>query len=339
MVHEHRRITIVDIAKTLGISPKSVSFGLNDTGRLSSELRQKIKETAQRLGYRPNLAAKRLVTHGSYLIGALLPYTQASFTGKILDGLEAVMQREEIGLMLGNGGEDPAGVERGVKQMLQYGVSGLLIMPLVTNWKVYADLLADVDFPVVQIMNPQPQIGSHYVEVNNVLAANEAVQHLLRLGHKRIGFISCEHGDISMAQRTLGYRMAMEQSGLPFMPEWIEEIGCIDDSHDSICHLLDRCPELTALFCVCDKVALEALKILRERNINVPRDFSVMGFDDMDFASQQVVFPMTTVKQPQTQIGQIAGEMLLALLRGESVHSVSMGCEIVERKTTAPLVV
>lgn len=253
MVRENKRVTIVDIARSLGVSPKAVSFGLNDTGRLSEELRQRIKAKAREMNYRPNLAARRLVTQSSYLVGALLPYTRASFVGQILDRLEEVTQREEIGLLLGNGGKDPEGVRRGIRQVFEYGVSGLVIMPTYENNQVYIECLSNVDFPVVQLMNPLSEIGGNYVEVNNIMASAQAVQYLLELGHRRIGFISHNSQDISMKHRDAGYRMAMAGAGISVNPKWVEEATSEFENGYRAAHvLLERAPEITAVFCASD---------------------------------------------------------------------------------------
>ncbi len=339
MVHESKRVTIVDIARRLGISPKAVSFGLNDTGRLSDALRQRIKAMAKELGYRPNLAARRLVTGGSYLVGAMLPYTQASFTGRLLDGIEVVVQREGIGLLLGNGGTEPSGVERSIRQMLEYGVSGLVVMPLSVNWQMYAKYLADVRLPVVQMMNPQPELGHSYVEVNNIAASCDAVDYLIGLGHKKIGFVSQNDGDVSLAQRTIGYRMALEKAGIPLNPDWMENvINGADKKHtqEALTRLLDRVPDLTALFCVTDYIAVEALGILLDRGVKVPEEFSLIGFDGMDIATEQVLLPITTMAQPQDQIGLVAGSMLLDMISGKPGNGISLNCKLVVGATTAP---
>ena len=263
----------------------------------------------------------------------------ASFTGRLLDGIEVVVQREGIGLLLGNGGTDPAGVERSVMQMLEYGVSGLVIMPLAVNWEIYAKHLSNAKFPVVQMMNPKPELGHSYVEVNNVAASRDAVNYLIGLGHKRIGFISQNDGDVSLAQRTTGYKIALENADIPLNPAWMENVmngGGRKHIQDALKRLLDRAPELTALFCVADNVAVEALRILLERGVKVPEDFSLIGFDGMDIAKEQVLLPITTMAQPQDQIGLVAGNMLLDMISGKPGNGISLNCELVEGATTAP---
>ena len=339
MVQEKRRVTIVDIARKLGISAKSVSFGLNDCGRLSDKLRIRIKEVANEMGYRPNLAARRLVTHGSYLVGALLPYAQASFIGKLLDGIQSSTQREGIGLLLGNGGGTHEEIERSIRQMFSYGVSGLVVMPTHFCWEVYARDLHIDGLPVVQMMNPRMEIGNNYVEVNNVKASAEATGHLLALGHRNIGFVGINADDHSVRQRTTGYKMAMENYGIQVKPEWMEDVNFgmgKEELRTRISNLLDRAPELTSLFCVTDHIAVNVLHVLLQRGVKIPEEFSLIGFDGMDIASEQAIYPITTMVQPQEQIGRLAGNMLLEMIAGHNGGGISLNCDLQPGATTAP---
>lgn len=336
MVKDHNRITIVDIARQLNISAKSVSMGLNGTGRISSELRQRIHETARELNYRPNLAAKRLVTKQSYLIGVILPCVHNSFISHILAGIEEVAQREGIGVLLGYGSTDHATVEASVQKMLGYGVSGVIVMPLAANWQVYAEYLGRANLPVVQLMCHYPEISANYVEVNSIMASSMAVNHLIGLGHRNIGYISHEGDDLSMNQRSIGYKLALEAAGIDYRPGYVENsFHGAPEAYDATKTLLRRAPEITAVFAGSDYAAVGVLRAVLETGRRIPEDFSVIGFDDLEFSGMQAVLPLTTMAQPQDKIGTMGGELLLELMKGKGGNGISLSCELKVRATTA----
>ena len=283
MVRKNSTVTLKDIAQELGLSVKAVSTGLNGTGRLSPETRKKIQEAARRMGYTPNVAARSLVTHRSSFIGVLVPYLNSSFFGNIIAGIEEVAGEHDFTLLLDSLDCDENRQRRVLSRLMQRNVDGIILYPQ-RHQLGLAESLKAIGVPVIQVMNHFAEFGEYAVMVDNLTGGREATEHLIGLGHRKIGFIG----------------------------------------HD------DESPELVARHRGFDAAMRAALELGRR----IPEELAIIGFDDLEIAARQMVYPLSTMAQPKERIGQLAARMMLDLFAGKTVESQLLNAPLVVRKTT-----
>lgn len=334
MVKYNGQTTLKDIALRLGLSVKAVSMGINGTGRLGKETRERILAAAREMNYVPNVAARGLVNKRSYLVGVILPYMNTSFFGSIIAGIERIAQEHDISILLGNSNGSPEAERRAFERILQRKVDGIIVYPREELRDFYAGVAAEV--PMVQVMNRLPGLGDHYVLVDNLGGARRAVRHLVERGHRRIGIITHDGESGETRLRRAGYEEAMREAGIKVEPHWIADAPLaehIDGGEKAMRKLLSRAPALTAVFAASDYAALGALKVALEAGKVIPDQFAVVGFDDLDVAAQQLLYPLTTVSQPKEQIGILAGQLMMDVIGGGDARSQILDAPLTIRRT------
>jgi DNA-binding LacI/PurR family transcriptional regulator len=171
--------------------------------------------------------------------------------------------------------------------------------------------------------------------IENLDASREATEHLIGLGHRRIGYVGDRYGHHSDAERFAGYREALQKAGLPFVPELVAHgDGKAEGGAPAMSRLLALASPPTAVFCYNDVTALGVLHAIHVRGLRVPADISIVGFDDLFFAPYTQP-PLTTVRQPRKKMGQMAFESLLKLMSGEDPAEIKVPAELVVRESTA----
>ncbi|WP_051469358.1 LacI family DNA-binding transcriptional regulator [Chelativorans sp. J32] len=332
------RARIKDIAAELGLSPATVSRALSDSGLVAEPTRSRVREAAQRLNYRPNVSARNLRTQRSMAVLMVVRDIGNPFYLDIVKGVEAAAREAGYSVLMGNT-ENNAEREVEYFDMLRDGHADGMI--LITGKLPDAESLPEAlhDLPVVVALEPIEESGLPHVMIDNIGAAREAVEHLIKLGHKRIAHIA---GPIPEAMATLrreGYRRAMQGAGLELRADY-EVIGDYQlPSGERHCRQLFSLSEPpTAIFVANDEMAFGAINELRRMSVSVPEEVSIVGFDDI-FLSQAFYPPLTTVSQPRTAIGREAMRLLLEVMHGES-HTgeiIMMPTTFQTRASTAPL--
>lgn len=333
-----RKTTIKDIALKAGVSPRSVSYAINDTGRISKRTREKILRIAEEMNYKPNIMAKGLVNQKTYLIGVVLPYLKTSFFTDIISGIEEKSQMDGYDIILGNSSSTLESEKGAIQRMVNRHVDGIICCPDPRYFEFYKELL-ETGIPIIQIMTHVKGIAVNSLLVDDELGGEQATQHLLELGHSKIGFISYNEDYYREIQlRKQGYHKALINHGISLDLDRFEE-SCdlsIKDSYEAGKLLLDRNPDITAIFASTDIAAIGVLEACLEKRKRVPEDISVIGYDDIEIAGHQVAYPLTTVAQPKEKIGRIAYTMLSDLMGGKNVTSHILPPRLIIRNTTAP---
>jgi len=331
------RARIKDIAAALGVSPATVSRALSDSGLVAEPTRSRIREAAQRLNYRPNVSARNLRTQRSMAVLMVVRDIGNPFYLDIVKGVEAAAREAGYSVLMGNT-ENNAEREVEYFNMLRDGHADGMI--LITGKLPDEESLPGgvQDLPVVVALEPIEESSLPHVMIDNIGAAREAVEHLIRLGHKRIAHIAGPIPETMATLRREGYREAMRDAGLK-VPAAYEVIGdYLLPSGERLCRQLFSLPEPpTAIFVSNDEMAFGAINELRRMGMAVPDDVSVVGFDDI-FLSQAFYPPLTTVSQPRTAIGREAMRLLLEVMRGErhADETIMMPTTFQARASTAP---
>ena len=312
------RVTIHDIAKLLGVSPSTVSRALSGKGRISPAMREKIRQVAEELGYRPNALARGLATHRTGEVGVViherhLPLDERSFYGVILEAIEAELAQHGYHVLFSTLGDQlfPRCVE-------ERRVDGLIILGTDVSEDLVRSLAQIV--PLVLVDHALPGIPS--VVGDNVGGAKLATAHLLEHGHREVAFVAETLTDPSFRARFEGYQLALKERGLRVRKDFVVEGGRRSDSDRVAMEKLlggKRLP--TAIFAANDFMAVGAIKALTKAGFRVPKDVAVVGFDDGALATV-VHPPLTTVRVPRVEMGRASARKLLRLLRGEEMTPV-----------------
>ncbi len=338
-----QRVSIKDIAKEAGVSYSTVSRALNNSQLISVEVRERVQAIAREMGYTPNALAQSLQSRLTHSIGLVITTISDPFFMEVVKGVEEVAQEAGISVFLATSNNDPEQEIRIIETFNRRRVDGVIVAASRIG-SDYASRLEQIQIPVIMVNNQA--IGEYRnlfsVSVDDYAGARMAVNHLLDLGHRRIGYIGVNNRPASNERRLRGYLETLAKAGLSFHPEWV----LINDTvqHEDLTGDL-RVGEnlmpllwqtgITAAFCYCDTVAAGAMLVCRRRAIEVPQQVSIVGFDDNDLC--QLITPrLTTVHQPKREMGQIAMQMLLISMKGRSVDDCILQPSLMIRESSAP---
>jgi LacI family transcriptional regulator len=315
------RVTSLDVAKRAGVSRTTVSIVLNDIQGFSipDDTRQRVMQAALDLNYVPNAAAQALASRRSQIVGLILtrsPHHILSdvFLNQVLDGLIQTVHKHEMLLMIEI--VEPQHQEQAYLQLIRAKrIDGLLLSgPRFDDQALLA--LEKDSFPTV-LMGRLPGTGFPSIDVDNLSAACNAVDHLIGLGHRNIACITNAGISYTAASDRLnGYRQAIESAGITYNDALVR-FGDFDpeSGYKQMNSLLAAGSSISAVFVASDVVALGAKAAIRERGLRIPQDIAVVGFDDVPLA-RYLDPPLTTVRIPATELAIKAGEAVVQLING-----------------------
>jgi len=353
------RVTLTRIARELGVSAMTVSNAYNHPDRLSEALRERIFETAGRLGYPgPDPVGRSLRRQRTDVVGVLYsnPLSYAfddPAAVSFLGGLSSVTEEADLGLLLVPAAGGGASGKRDPRAAAKAAVDGFVIYSMSDEEPLLASAL-ERRLPAVVVDQPRKE-GVPFVGVDDEGAARTAAEHLLDLGHERFAIVSFglspdgREGiaDSDRQERTAfhvsrmrlrGYRAALEDTGLPWaeMPVYECPGSTKELGYRAVEALFRSEQEPTAILALSDQLALGAIAWMTERRISVPEDVSVVGFDDIPAAAGADP-PLTTVHQDHAEKGTLAGRMLVSQLHEEDAPSAGpLATRLMVRGSTSP---
>jgi len=331
-----RPVSIKDIAREVQVSHPTVSRALRYSPLVSAKTAERIRQAAVKMGYRPNAVARGLVTKKTKTIGVVVTSIADPFIGEVVSGIEETANDHGYSVFLANSNADPAREIRIVHSFQERQVDGILVASSRVG-ALYMPLLSQLMVPIVLINNQHPGEFVHSVVIDNITASVQAVQHLIQLGHQRIAYMGDQFGLQSDTERFAGYRQALASADYPFLPELIVHgDGTPQGAIQPMDRLLGLPTPPTAVYCYNDMTAIGALKGIRMHGLRVPDDISLVGFDDLSFASY-VDPPLTTVRQPKRPMGRQAMEILIKLFsNAQAETNIKVQGELIVRESTAP---
>lgn len=332
-------VRLKDVASEAGVDASTVSRVLNNEARsrVSVETRERILETAQRLGYEPNALARGLRTARTFTLGFVVPQLDNPTFANILIGATSAAHARGYELLISL--VDEASSDPDVYKRLAHTnrVDGLLVSTLEEDKKLIK-ALANASVPFV-LVNRSIKGVRNSVSFDNFGAAKAATEYLLSLGHRRIGHLAGRISGSNGSQRLAGYKAALKAAGIKADPKLVYEAGYTFEGGINASEQLLKCkPRPTAILAASVLSAASALKVLRDHQIAVPEMVSVMSIHDLDIA-QQLLPPLTTVSFPLRSMGAIAANGLADLLesKAETVSRVIESDGLRLRGSTAPL--
>lgn len=329
--------TLEEVARLAGVSRSTVSRVINNRPNVRPETRERVQQAVCQSGYRPHPVARSLVTKCTQIIGMVIPEAVTTlfidpFFPLLLRGATETCNAHHYHLLLSLF-NDPAGREEMYQRVLRHGyLDGVLVASTSLDDPLILDLLRD-QIPFVSVgRHPNQQV--HYVDADNVTGARMAVEHLIRLGHRRIASITGRLDTLHGQDRLEGYRQALQAHRIQVDESLIVEGDFTENSGVvGMQRLLPASPD--AVFAASDVMAIGALKALRQAGWQVPHDVALIGFDDIPAAS--VIEPaLTTVRQPIERMGSMAVDLLVSVLENSSeeeapAHRIILPTELVVR--------
>jgi LacI family transcriptional regulator len=331
-------VRLKDIAQDLNLSVVTISKVLRDHPDISAETRDRVLKRMKELNYRPNLAARALVTGRTYAIGLVVPDLVHPFYGQVARALSSVLRSKGYSLVLASSEDDPELERQEIEQLLARRVDVLVIASTQSNSEAFRRL-DEQKIPFVLIDRKFNGFSAHFVGVNDVQVGKMATEHLFASGCKRIAHIGGPDVSTSMG-RLQGYREVLAGKGIGERQDYIVMREHGDDAGDqagyaAMKRLLQLKPRPDGVFCFNDPTAMGAMKAALEAGLNVPNDMAIMGCGNVTYADFLRV-PLTSVDQQSNAIGERAGKLALSILEQHPTRSrqVFLEPKVVERAST-----
>jgi DNA-binding LacI/PurR family transcriptional regulator len=333
-------VSIKEIARLAGVSHSTVSRALRNSPLIPQHTAERIQRIAREKGYAASAVARSLVTRRTQTIGVVVTSIADPFNGEVVEGLEETANRNGYSVILATSQADPERELAVVRSFQERRVDGIVVASSRVG-SLYMPLLGEMKIPIVLVNNQSPGAFVHSVTIDNVHGGFQATSHLIELGHERIAYLGDRFGLESDAERLKGYRKALTRARLPFSKELVvrgdgKTRGAREAADGLIGCSVPEHLRPTAVFCYNDMSALGVMEAAQAAGLDVPLDLSVVGFDDLFFASQ-LRPSLTTVRQPKREIGESAMEQLLGLLQDSGARSTTLiKGELIVRGSTAP---
>jgi LacI family transcriptional regulator, galactose operon repressor len=319
----HRGVaTIKDVARRAGVSPMTVSRVVNGSEYVSDATRRTVLRAVKDLGYSPNLAARSLASERGERLGLLYGNPSTAYLSEFLVGALDAASRHGVQLVLEKCEPTPVASRRAVRRLLAGGVVGVVLPPpLCESAAMRAELLA-ARLPLVTVAAGRPDTDTMCVRIDDYSAAREMTRYLLGLGHERLAFIKGHPNQSASEERWRGFSAALTEAagarrGEPPAPMMEQGFFSFRSGLDAARKLLAAEPGPTAIFASNDDMAAAVVAEAHRRGLDVPRDLTVVGFDDTLIAS--TIWPeLTTIQQPIARMAAEAIDMLVAAVRGAS---------------------
>ncbi|NKJ22779.1 LacI family DNA-binding transcriptional regulator [Dyella sp. SG609] len=340
-----RNPTIKDVAKSSGVSLKTVSRVINREASVRADTREKVERTIQALGYQPNPSARGLRSTHAYAIGLVYDNPNAHYVISMQEGVLSACRERGFGLQIHPCDSSSPGLEQELCALVERNrLAGLVLAPPMSEQHELVSALSaqGIDFVRIISSRDDPHDGSPCVYVDDRSAAYAITEHLIQLGHKRIGFLWGEPHHRSSPERYQGYADALKDYGVVQDPKLVlPGRYAFDDGFRGARNLLALDDPPTAIFGSNDEIAAGVLAAARSSGLDVPWDLSIAGFEDSPF-SKQAWPALTTARQSTREIGRHAALHLMADLQrenGDAVAEPPNECfipELVVRGSTAP---
>ena len=330
------KITIADIARKANVSKMTVSRVINKTGSVANDTRDRIEKLIRELNYYPDHIARSLSSKSTRTIGIVIPKKEKIFMDNyiahVLSGVSEVLKKEDYRIMLFpvdvNNEFEISGLSQGNL------VDGLILLKISDNDN-YMKKLSEGIMPTIRINNRDDGEKINFIDTENIKGAKLAMNYLYQKGHRKIGFVCGRLDETNGMDRFVGYKESLENFGLEYNEKWIIK-GDFDkdQANKNAEKLLAMKNKPTAIFSSDDYMAFGVVEKIIEMGYNVPQDFAIVGFDDIDIAS--ILRPaLTTVHQPMHKLGAEAAQILLDIISGKLQTPVKrfLDVKLVERES------
>lgn len=335
-----KKVYLKDIAKDLNLSTTAVSLVLNNRGdenKISKSTQERIVAYAKKLNYSPNQLARGLSMGKSETIGLIIPNIADIFYARISSEIEKKAKENGYTVVFSSSSENPEIEKELILSMLNRQVDGLIIATTQQNEKDIQKL-KNTKIPFVLIDRHYPDIDTNFVIVDNYGGIKNVTQHLLKIGKKKIGFVTIKPKLDAMEQRLFGYQDAIKSAGIKVKKEYIKELCPVDyqqEMKQAIYDLVKLSDSVDAIVFSTHYLTASGLRELKLLNCKLPQEVAIVSFDELS-AFDLVDPPITSVIQPVSKIGKYAVEILVSEIEGKEIEfdkKTVLSTELIIRKS------
>ncbi|UOQ44983.1 substrate-binding domain-containing protein [Halobacillus salinarum] len=327
------RVTMADVAKEAGVSKSTVSQFLNKRYEyMGEETRRKIQQAITELGYQPNYLARSLKQKRTSMIGIIVANIKHRFSTEVSHAIEEYCYDADIQAIVCNADDDPVKEKKYIEMLMAKQVDGLIIFPTGKNIELY-DSMIHAKYPVVFMDRKAGDINLPRIVSNNIESAYQAVEHFVKQGHTRISIVTQSLTITPRAERVEGYKRCLEDYQIDWNEDYVIN-NPISDLQEELEKMFSSNHPPTALLAGNDRVFLELLKFTKRKEMTIPDDFSLIVFDNIQYAAVSTP-AVSTISQPAAEMGRKAAELLLKQIQKEPVEAKEhvYPCELVIRET------
>jgi len=313
--------TIKDIAKALGLSTSTVSRALNGSYEIGTETKKLVLEYAEKINYRPNPIALSLKEQKSHSIGVVVCEVANNYFSQAINGIESIAYNRGYHVIITQTHESFAREEANIQHLLSRHVDGLLVsLSAETTDTSQFKYLHDKGFPIVFFDRVAADIETHKVTADNFKGSFDAVELLIKQGFTKIAHLTNSNNLLISRERLDGYKDALTKYNIPFNPEYVKHCdhgGMIQEEVEvAVNELINMKNRPEAIFIASDRLTTSCISVLKKSGLKVPNDIALIGFTNSDVAE---LFdpPLTVIRQPAFQIGQIATEILIQTIESK----------------------
>ncbi len=334
-------VSIKDIAKSLGVSTATVSKALNNKIGVSKEIRLRVLNKAKELGYITNNLARGMKTSKTFTIGVLISDITNPFFSEVILSMERVLYAKKYNLIICNVGENSEREREYLELLVSKKVDGIIAAPTADgqNMSVYRNLIRH-GMKIVLFDRLISKIETDFVVIDNKAAIYDVVRYLAKMGHRKIGVIYGIESSYTGCERLKGFREAVKDLGLESHEEWIKSGYFMEsESHKCALDILKEKERPTAMIATNDFTTLGIMRAAKEIGLKIPRDLSVIGFDDLEWMSIYSP-PITTISQPTDVIGMSAATLLLDRIENNDTRRprhVILKATLIERESVSKI--
>ncbi|MBU3188034.1 LacI family transcriptional regulator [Clostridium bowmanii] len=332
---EKKIITIKDVAKQAGVSISTVSRAFNNYADISEATRKNILEIADKLEYRPNIIAKSLSGTKNYRLALLVEdYNESDYiVYEMFMAFKSVVSKHGYETVILSTTSDMQKGQKLEKLFKEKQLDGALILGLKMT-DDYFRQLESISYPCVlhDVFIKNPKVGC--VGVDNIKGSSLAVEHLLERGHTKIGFINGHKEALVSYERLDGYYLALSRRGIKIEDDFIVNGGfSYEGGKTAVMELIKNHKDITAIYCASDLMALGAIEGLKNMGYDIPKDISIVGFDDINLCNF-VTPKLTTIRQDREKIGKAAANLILSIISEQYLGRVIIEPELIERESS-----
>jgi LacI family transcriptional regulator len=299
--------SIKDIAEACGVSPMTVSRAINNSKEISQPTRERILRTCDEMGYRPNAAARSLISNKTNMIGLVIPDITNQFYSYVSKGVSAYLDKLDYGLILCNSDRNPQNEFKYMDFLTQKRVDGIILIPIQSAINSYKILVDSV--PFVQVDNYVEGLEASFIGNDNYNGGKNVVGHMIKQGYKRIGVILSHKESTASNDRLKGYIDVMKENGIEIDNSIILNSNATFEDGFSLAEELVH-KKVDAIFAINDTLAMGVMKYCFSKGIKIPEDIGLAGYDDIEHG-QMLPVPLTTVHQHKYNLGRTAAMILL----------------------------
>jgi len=328
-----------DIARDLGLSIVTVSKVLRDHPDISAETRERVLKRMKEVNYRPNLAARALVTGRTYSVGLVVPDLVHPFFGEVAKGMSRVLRKKGYNLVISSSEEDPELEMQEVEQLLSRSVDALILAPAQDNPNLFARI-EEQKTPYILIDRKVAGLTASFIGVDDASAGRLATEHLIAIGRRVIAHIGGPAVSTAIGRRE-GYERALAKHGIVLPAEYVITREHGDDASDrtgyeAMRRLLELDPRPDGVFCYNDPTAMGAMEAVIERGLTIPGDIAFVGCGNVRYAGFLRV-PLTSIDQQSEEIGDRAAKLAIQQIEAKGASrakTVLLEPQLVVREST-----